>query len=303
MFDQQASVASIDLLRTMAYFVSERDFIRTEREVGAPGPWTEDEILQTYRFCNVRRKHDRVSKWIIENVINRYSDHPHLWFMICCARWINWPPTIQALMDRKYWPVDGFDPIRFGRYIDDRVRGGEKTWTGAYMITARQVPKDLGKGEFIATHMLNPLLQRQERFRMYLEVRIPQWRSVEGAMELFEDANGWGTFMTGQVVADMTYCRLLNQARDLHSYAPIGPGSTRGLNRMYGRPLDQRIPQERFNQELMDTKDKVEDILKYKLEDHTLHDWQNCFCEFDKYIRARNGTGRPRAIYKPETAF
>jgi hypothetical protein len=41
MFDQQASVASIDLLRTMAYFVSERDFIvlsinchRNERVVG-----------------------------------------------------------------------------------------------------------------------------------------------------------------------------------------------------------------------------------------------------------------------------
>ena len=108
--------------------------------------------------------------------------------------------------------------------------------------------------------------------------------------------------MAGQTVADMTYCRLLNKARDLQSYAPIGPGSTRGLNRIYQRSLEQRIPQDRFVYELMSVRDSVQKAIGYEVPDMTLHDWQNVMCEFDKYVRALNG-GRPRSIYKPETAF
>jgi hypothetical protein len=284
----------------MAHFVADREHIRTEKEAGAPEPWVQDKVLQTYRFCNVRRRHDRVSKWIIDNIITPYEDNDNLWFMLCCARWLNWPPTIQELMDRKLWPVTSFDPIRFGRVIDERVKRGAKTWTGAYIITARQVPPDQGKGEFIATRMLNPLLSSD--LHKYFNSTMADYRTVQRSLELFKGKNGWGTFMAGQVVADMTYSHILRRAPDLYTFAPIGPGSTRGLNRMFGRRLDAPIQQAQFNEELIFTKNAVNEYLGW-LDDVTLHDWQNCFCEFDKYLRASGGSGRPRSLYKPETAF
>jgi len=292
---------NIDLIHRLTYFVTERDHIRSEKEAGAPAPWTDDNILNTYRFCNIRRKDDRVSKWIHDYIIRPYEGTELLWFMLCCARWINWPPTIRELMDRGAWPILGFDPIRFGRVIDERAARGEKAWTGAYMITARHVPPGWGKGAYVAEKVLHPLLTKG--IGTYLNSSLSQWRSVEETLSMFQGNHGWGTFMAGQAVADMTYCRLLGQAKDLHTYAPIGPGSTRGLNRLFGRKLDGRIQQEQFNAELMLVRDTVADTLGYPIPDMTLHDWQNCMCEFDKYLRALNGTGKPRSTYKPETAF
>lgn len=297
--DNMAGLPNPDLIHRMAHFVSDREFIRTEKAAGAPPPWSHDEILSAYRFCNVRRRHDRVSKWIIDNIITPHEDNDNLWFMLCCARWINWPPTIVELMDRGVWPVDRFDPIRFGRVIDERVKRGVKTWTGAYMITARLIPEGVGKGAFIAERMLNPLLHTD--LPKYFNSHAADYRTVQRSLELFEGKYGWGTFMAGQVVADMTYSRILRKAPDLYSYAPIGPGSRRGLNRMFGRRLEANIPQKQFNEELVYTKNKVNELLGW-LDDVTLHDWQNCFCEFDKYLRACGG-GRPRSNYTPETAF
>ena len=54
--------ARLDLLKRLAYFVVERDEIRQKKEAGVEAPWTEDEILATYRFCNIRRKQDRTCR-------------------------------------------------------------------------------------------------------------------------------------------------------------------------------------------------------------------------------------------------
>jgi len=291
---------NLDLTHRLTYFVTERDHIRSEKEAGAPAPWTDDNILNTYRFCNIRRKDDRVSKWIIDNIIEPYKDNSHLWFMLCCARWINWPPTLQSTMDAGLWPVDHFDARAFGDHIDARVKEKVKSWTGAYLITARQLPDGMGKGRWIAETMLEPLTQKHVWLENFF---LQEGLTVKESIDAFNGAYGFGTFMSGQVIADLTYSPVLSNAPDLHSYAPIGPGSTRGLNRLYGRKLEGRIGQEQFNTELMLVRDTVADTLGHAIPDMTLHDWQNCMCEFDKYLRALNGTGRPRSTYKPETAF
>lgn len=301
MLDNLAGLPNPLMLTKLAYFVDEREHVRREREAGATAPWTEDKILQTYRFCNIRRRDDRVSKWIIDYIIRPYEGTDLLWFMLCCARWINWPPTIRELMDRGAWPILGFDPIRFGRVIDEITARGDKAWTGAYMITARQIPEGQGKGAFVAERMLNPLLQTN--IGEYLNSNLAQFRSVQDTMEKFQGRYGWGAFMAGQAVADMTYCRLLNQAKDLYSFAPVGPGSTRGLNRLFCRKLDGKISQAQFNDELQFIANEVSSLINLAEPRLTLHDWQNCMCEFDKYIRTENGSGRPRSTYKPETAF
>jgi hypothetical protein len=294
MFDNLAGLPNPLLLTKLAYFVDEREHVRREREAGAPRPWTEDKILDTYRFCNIRRRDDRVSAWIIKNIIEPHKTNPQLWFMLCCARLINWPPTMQVLIDEGLWPVDGFDAGAFGDAIDRRVESGEKTWTGAYIITARHVPKYMGKGRWVAEAMLqNAMLAGKEIVQP----------TVEATLESFKGLYGFGTFMAGQVVADLTYTPMLCDATDLYSYAPIGPGSTRGLNRLFGRKLEGRINQDQFNDELQFIAQEVSKLIALSEPKLTLHDWQNCMCEFDKYLRTENGSGRPRSTYKPETAF
>jgi len=294
MFDNLAGLPNPLMMTKLAYFVDEREHVRRERDAGAPRPWTEDKILDTYRFCNVRRRDDRVSAWIIDHIIDPNKDSPHLWFQLCCARLINWPPTIQHLMDEQVWPTHMFDPVWFGHAIDERVASGQKTWTGAYIITARHVPEGMGKGLWVAQAMLENALKADKRI---------VYDTIEETMEAFKGLYGFGTFMAGQVVADLTYSPQLSSAPDLYTYAPIGPGSTRGLNRLFGRKLEGKIGQAQFNDELQYVAKEVSALVDLGEPKLTLHDWQNCMCEFDKYIRTENGSGRPRSTYKPETAF
>lgn len=46
----------------LCYWVAEREQIRNRNEAGQSAPWTADPILETYRFTNVRRRDDRVSR-------------------------------------------------------------------------------------------------------------------------------------------------------------------------------------------------------------------------------------------------
>lgn len=56
------------------YFASERQSAFERRVAGLPAPWTDDAILQTFKFCNVFRAADRVSQYMIREVC--YHDEP-----------------------------------------------------------------------------------------------------------------------------------------------------------------------------------------------------------------------------------
>jgi hypothetical protein len=287
------------MMNKLRYFVQEREFVRLEKLDGAPAPWTEDALLQKYRFCNVRRRDDRVSKWLIKNWYDPYRNSSRLWFMAVVARWINWPPMLDKLTDlfkaselSDRW----FDNL--GDLIDETVQSGGKAWTGAYMITARAIPDGRGKGSWISHSTLKPIWLHREKFDHFFSLPV-EARGVQSAMSLFKGEFNHGTFMSGQIVADWTYTPLLDRAPDLYTYAPIGPGSSRGLNRLYGRELDKSIKQEQFNAELQHVRANLPAHIAYNL---SLHCTQNCMCEFDKYIRLEHG-GRTRANYQPETRF
>lgn len=284
------------LHRSFIAFIHEREQIRRKKEAGQPAPWTRDKILQTYRFCNIRRRDDRVSRWVIDRIITPQKRNPNLWLQLALARYINWPDTINALMEARLWPVSK-EP-RFadiGDFLDTRARAGIKTWTGAYMIRAESNESagwyDWGKGRYVSVVVVGGVWERRAQIVPHLKT------SVQAAHEaLMEHGYGWGSFMAGQVVADLTYCeQYLYAAPDLYSYAPLGPGSRRGLNRLLKRGLTQTISQDDACALMRSLCIDIHNMLAYDL---NLHDVQNCLCEFDKYQRVKTGEGRPRSIYR-----
>lgn len=286
-----------DKLKKFVYWINERESIRLSKTIGRPAPWTEDQFLQQYRFCNVHRVDDRVSQWLLKNVYEPYRAHELLWFMAACARWVNWPPAIQELMDQGAWPTMWFDADRFGAVIDERVARGDKAWTGAYMIHSLSHP-DIGKGTWIAAKALQPLYDRRIEFSHFFK---QERRTVEAGVGKIAGSFNHGTFMAGQIVADWTYTKLMQSAPDLYTWAPIGPGSKRGMNRLHDRALEGSLSQEQFTDELQELMSLVVDMTKIGIS-MTAHDFQNCLCEFDKYLRLEQG-GQVRSKYQPETRF
>ena len=60
-------------IREFYEFVSEREYIRRRRQLRPCNPpWTQDPILQQYKFCNVKRKHDRTTVEI-RKVLEHYK--------------------------------------------------------------------------------------------------------------------------------------------------------------------------------------------------------------------------------------
>lgn len=67
------------------YFAYERQNIFWKKLKGEKEPWTQDQILQTYKFCNSYRVNDRVSQYLLKHVIYngvKYSDDDVV-FRIC----------------------------------------------------------------------------------------------------------------------------------------------------------------------------------------------------------------------------
>lgn len=289
-------------------WIQEREEIRRKKLGGAPAPWTEDRYLAKYRFCNVRRRHDRASQWIIKRVLSiRVPDGSlglaQLGMFLALCRWVNWPPTIQELIDRKFWPSQLPDWRGMGEAIDARMKRKEQTWTGAYMIRAESNPEQpwykLGKGVYIA----DIVVRREMTNAAHRLKQALRDNTREAVHAVLQSCYGWGSFMAGQVVDDWSWTPLLHTAKDHFTWAPQGPGSVRGFNRLYGEPFDAKIEEEFWIQSLRALRDDLVARLGNDYEDVTLMDLQNCLCEFDKYERVRLGQGRPRNIYRPETAY
>jgi len=72
---QAAPVVDLQVFALWKRWVYERYQIHLKKDVHRlPRPWTDWEVLQTNRFTNVRREHDRETKWLIE----RISQNPDL---------------------------------------------------------------------------------------------------------------------------------------------------------------------------------------------------------------------------------
>lgn len=275
------------------YWVKEREAIRVKKEAGAPKPWTDDPIFQTYKFTNVRREDDTVSKWVTENWIKPNDPHPNMWFAMIVARLFNWPPTLEEIC----FPQLTFPELKekWRRNLKGlRDEQGAKIFTGAYLVSTNGVSMD--KIDYILDRVLTPIWLRGHSPSFWNDDRPGHEYQVtlESYWTHLRQFDGLGSFMAGQVVADLKFTSDLKDAPDWWTWAPLGPGSIRGLNRFHGRPVDKSLRQDQGLLEIREAQRLIEDELDWLLPAHNI---QNCFCEFDKYLRVKNGEGRPRSLY------
>lgn len=259
-------------------FMVERHNIFIRKEINNdPYPWSNDAILTDYSFCNVYRELDRVTIWIRENWREPYADHPNLPFAMAVARQINWPDTLQEIGFPTEWR-----PQHVKNIMQDRMANKQKVYTGAYMLTGT-----LGgtKIEQTVDKILTPLY-----------ANFPcDFSSIENSWKSFLPYAGFSDFMSYEVVTDLRHTKWLKDAPDIMTWANPGPGAMRGLNRIFGRPLDSKQKKPLFIQEMRD----LLALLNNEPLPLEMRDIEHCLCEFDKYERARLGQGRPRAKYKP----
>jgi hypothetical protein len=288
----------------LLYFIWEREAIYQARENGHSAPWTQDPALVKYKFTNIHRRDDRVSVWVIDHLITPNLEREDLWFTLLVARLINWPPTLQALINKRVLPCrpEDFDADMFEHTLERIKNDGKKVYSGAYMLYPTKMEPGGNKSKAAAKYIIGSAVEKAQGINEALYWQAGASPTIEGFVVELSKCFGISTFTAGQVAADLTYAPgHLDQAADLFSFAPIGPGSSRGLNYLLGKAPFASWKQKEFNAELSNVFSQIIDQLD--IVDMTLHDVQNCMCEYSKYCRVVLGEGKPKTNYQPETEF
>lgn len=296
----------------LTYWMQERHAIYLKRLLTRdPKEWTTDPIFRQYSFCNVFRELDRVTMWIDANMRKPFADHPNLWFLMCLARQINWPPTLNALLIRTDLP-DEWNPTLARDVLLDLQAQKKKVYTGAYMLRGdiqnpdSTMPND--KPTYTCFKVLDPVFKNATSTD-FLDTEA--YGSIEEWTNYLESFHGWGGFLAYEVATDLTHTRYLRYAFDKRTWANPGPGAKRGLNRLYGRPLNQSVSRQQAIEEMCYLLELCEDELPAWVHPGAtgfcstlspgleLRDIEHSLCETDKYLRVKQGEGRPRAKFKP----
>lgn len=275
------------------YFLlaNERESIRSLKEANAPKPWTKDSIFLNNRFCNVSREDDKTTKWFRENIRDKLRDNPaDVLAAIVAFRWFNKIETGEKI---KEFLLGEWDSVK----VHNRLANVKPVVTGAYII---KTPDGMNK--------LKGVLWCIDQFLLKLVGghfdKIVQGKAYHAeAQMLLEQVPYLGRFMAYQIIADARYTCLLENSPDILTWAQPGPGSTRGVGRIfyndpdkfkYGSKKDE-VQVIAFMRKLLEhSKDyALWPDLDFKWEMQTVQNW--C-CEFDKYCRAEEG-GRMKRKY------
>lgn len=242
-------------------WVMQREVARLNKSMGAEPPWCEDPIVSSYHFCNVHRQDDRVTKELNAVASELALQRRHLPAFWTAARMFNHAPSV--FLYCKY----GLERLKATRDY------GGKIFNTAYVVST--CGKSMDKIDYV--HGVVNSVDNIAISDLYCHTAFRDLRTVDGL----------GSFMCGQIIADLKYTPYLADAPDWDSFAVMGPGSQKGMNLLVGAGTTER--------NFMDRLTFVREILDPELPRMHNQDFQNCLCEFSKYMRYKfNLPGRRR---------
>ncbi len=291
-------------------FVFDRQTVWHKRTaLGLPAPWTDDEVLQNFRFCNVYRELDGGTI-----AIGKYLTQPlpaeQKLFNIIAYRFFNRRDTIENLFGGLL-SEQNFDFKTLEKRFDAKKEEGN-IFSNAYLITAHAYNPDYRPQDkhVQILLMLNDLRFKLEDIIKNLRESAPQ----EGLKIIAEAVSSAGPFLAGQILLDATYAQNI-VPYTANDFLIVGPGAHWGLNIICGRVLNKKEAdaecrklwqmQPQAFAELKQTTDKDWNEVRWQSESYCggkylcLHDVQNSLCEFRKYWRLKQGENAKRRYFKP----
>jgi hypothetical protein len=272
---------------TFWYFINERHKIYEHRIQGYPKPWSDDQIFQNWKFCNVFRQLDKQSEYLIKNVIEPHNDESPdmLLFNIFVFRAFNWWPTYQHLGG---WQSD-WHAEKATDNMKKYVWTGLPMSSGAYMIRGRE---GMPKYESIAI-TLDTLWQEQKDNL----AKTAKHGSLQKLTEKIVDVKlwGWGPFTAYQIALDCSYSSLMPNPVDINTWCEFGPGGIKGIRLIYPGIKHYEML-EAARGLLLDSPKFLNREGPNQVPTLTLQDIEFSLCELGKYIRIKNG-GRGKGKY------
>lgn len=298
-------------------FVTERYKIHIRKDfLKQKAPWTNNPILSQYKFCNIRREHDRQSQYLIKNISTNscLSLEDKIVNSFYFRAWNNWD-TMKDLGGP--WPAK----CLYSSQMKEQVRPiyqqlasedpDRKWWSSAYnqggTKQAWRYPdpnEKINKEDDIPLRVfhIGPWLKEHNTVEKLLSAS-----DQKAAFEAIKEIQGFADFLAYQIFVDLTYIEEFPFSEN--EFVVAGPGCKKGLNKLFD-DYDWLTHEEA----LFWLADNIDEIFNevhppfwagrlfvdLPQEDRffSVMCLENCMCEFCKYIRTVEGNGRPRVKYK-----
>ena len=267
------------------YFAYERQNIFLKKKEGLNSPYTEDKILQEYKFCNSYRVNDRVSQYLLKNVIyngKEYSNEDML-FRIILFKLFNKESTWELLLSHfNDITLKTFNMKEYSKVLEDAIKENISIYNDAYISCAN---KAFGYDRKHDNHLalLNKMFVIDR-----MQDKILKCSTMEEGFNIIRKYPLIGNFMAYQLVTDINYSDIVNWREDEFTIA--GPGSLRGIKKCFidkGKMSNEDIIRYMYEHQDEEFKRLNLDFKRIGNRPLQLIDCQNIFCELDKYCRKK----------------
>ena len=268
------------VLDTYWKFAKKRQDIFMSRVNGDAPPWTTDTILSTYKFTNVYRASDRVSQYLIQNVIYKGSqNYEEIFFRILLFKLFNKIETWEYLLENLgYIPNwKAFDLRRYEKLLN-QLSKNKAVYSQAYIMPTPpfKKPKKLQNHLFLLKKMMEDKLPS----------KVVNSKSLRDVYELMKEQHSFGSFLAFQYTIDINYSDIINF--DENDFVVAGGGAIRGIHKCFSN-VDVN-DYENIIYKMVEISDNEFKRLGLSFKNLfgrplKLIDCQNLFCEVDKYSR------------------
>ncbi|KAK7440013.1 hypothetical protein VKT23_017266 [Stygiomarasmius scandens] len=215
-----------DAFDTFWYWCAERKLIDDRRRAGQSFPWTENKILQEWWFCNTFRILDRVSQYLVREVIEKGSQDPtELVFRIALFSTFTKPATWELLTEE-------LGPLEWARYKrKDYQRVLSKAKANNITLYTGSFQKPAPHFEYKDVFM-NHLLLLEVMMDKDLPGKIQSAEYMAEIYEFMESLPGMGPFNTFQLLLNLSYSDVMHFSN--MDFVVPGLGAVSGLVKLFG---------------------------------------------------------------------
>lgn len=266
-------------------FAAERQSIFFKRLDEVPPPWTDDPILMQHKFTNAYRASDRVSQYLIRNVIYKGDQSAdEVFFRIILFKLFNkietWELLTKKLGEIRY---ADYSYKRYDQLFTNAMDSGQRIYSAAYIMPSGS--RSFGTTRKHRAHL--KLLGRMMEDEVHY--RIAGSRNMHEAFTLLRSYPMIGDFLAYQYVTDINYSTLTNFSE--MEFVMPGPGALNGIRKCFNslgglNEIDIiKVVADRQYEEFERLGLKFQTLWGRPLQ---LIDCQNLFCEVDKYARVKH---------------
>jgi thymidylate kinase len=284
-FSALAPAQPTQVYETYWRFAAERQAIFFRRQSGNPPPWTGDPVLREYKFTNAYRASDRVSQYLISNIIYQGSSEPEeLFFRIILFKLFNKIETWE-LLSRSFGGISyrDFNLNLYDQVLTKAMVRGDRIYSAAYIMPSGSTSASAETSR--RKHRCHlELLERMMADELPLRVR--ECKSMCDGFTLLRSYPMLGDFLSYQYITDLNYSDLTSFS-EMEFVVP-GPGARSGISKCFdslGGISEAdiiRVITDRQSDEFRRLDIDFQSLWGRPLQ---LVDCQNLFCEVDKYAR------------------